>query len=450
MSLYGTLFDRVLYPAWEKAIRRRPTLDLRAKLERTQWATADELVAIQNKELARLLRHAYANVPFYRRRFDEAGVTPDPENLASLPVFRRDEAQATSDLRTSTAPPFVAVKKSTSGTNGQPLAFGYDRLSEYWRQAIKQRGYAWAGYRIGMPALHFWGPAPPPKGLDEARIALDRTLKREMYVDCTKRGDADLANVVRIIEAVRPHAIVAYTAAAVDLARWVLANERRTWGTIPVICAAEKLWPQDRALLVEAFGPSVFDTYGSRETMLLAAECEAHDGLHVQSENVVVEILVTENGATRAAEPGEIGEVVVTDLHNYAMPFIRYANGDLAVRGKRARCACGRSLPRIASVEGRVADTLRDGRGGKIGGMIFMNAMVPLAGAVREFQAVQHADDSVTLKVVPTRAWGDDARAHVARMMRDYLGDLSVKLELVDEIPLGANGKRRTVVVEAR
>src|SRR5439155_23714298 len=111
---------------------------------------------------------------------------------------------------------------------------------------------------------------------------------------------------------------------------YINRNGLRSWETFPVLCGAERVLPRDRADLEEAFGPAVFDTYGCREVMMIATECEAHHGLHTSMENLVVEIVVTENGKQRLAREGESGEVVFTDLHNLAMPFIRYANGDIA------------------------------------------------------------------------------------------------------------------------
>ena len=125
----------------------------------------------------------------------------------------------------------------------------------------------------------------------------------------------------------------------------------------------------------------MFETYGNREVMLMATECEEHDGLHVQAENLVVEVVVRrdDTDGTRPAAPGELGEVVVTDLHNLAMPFIRYATGDLATAADDSPCGCGRGLPRIASVEGRTSDVLEDGDGHQVSGIALMTLFVDLA-----------------------------------------------------------------------
>ena len=169
-------------------------------------------------------------------------------------------------------------------------------------------------------------------------------------MDCGLRSPENLALAAEWIRRKRPAVIVAYAHAAVDLARYILTNRLRNWGPIPVICCAEELLAAERQVLSEAFGPEIFETYGCRELMLIATECDAHAGLHVSMENLLVELIVRDGEKVRAARPGETGEVVVTDLHIFGMPFIRYVTGDFAIAGPAERCPCGRALPRLAGV----------------------------------------------------------------------------------------------------
>jgi phenylacetate-CoA ligase len=451
--LYGELFRRVLQPTWETRLRHRPTLGYLKRLEQLERASRDELEAFQLVELRKLLGHAWRNVPFYRRRMDAAGLTPERvrsvDDLRQLPVLSRDEATAEAEARRSTAAPFATIRKSTSGSTGQPLVFGYDDDSEYWRQAVKLRGYGWAGQRPGDLTLHYWGaPAKRPAPLQRAKIGLDRALRRELYVDCGRRGDAELQQVVELIRARRPRALVCYTQAGADLARFVNQRGLRDWGTIPVICGAERLFGADREALARAFGPAVFETYGAREVMLIASESEAHDGLLVQMENLIVEVVVREDGRERPAAPGELGEVVLTDLHNLGMPFIRYANGDLAIAGPARPSACGRAHQRLASVEGRVTETLRGADGARVNGLVFNVMFASVGDAVRQFQAVQHADQSITLRVVPNASFDDATRRVVHDVAARYLPGLPFELDTVQEIPTSPGGKRQVVVVE--
>lgn len=454
-DLYGLVFQRLLYPGWESGLRKRPTLEHLARLERTQWCSADELRALQNAELRKLLEHAWAHVPHYRRLFFEAGLEPadirDVEDLAKLPLLTRDEASASFEERKSTAKPLPDIRKMTSGSTGYPLSFGYDRGSEYWRQATKLRGYGWAGHRPGDRSLHFWGSVaavkPPPFKI-KAKSALDHLLRREHYMDCSDHSDGALAKVVEQIRVLAPTAIICYAQAGAALARHVIETNSRDWKDITIISAAERLFPADRAAMSEAFGPRIFETYGSREVMLIAAECPAHDGLHVSAENLVVELVVRESDGERPARPGELGEVVVTDLHNFGAPFIRYVTGDLAIEVPESRCACGRWLPRLRAVEGRATDTLRDALGRPIGGLFFFVMFSAFAHKVRAFQVVQRKDRSIDLKIVPGNEFDDSLLTIVQRSCEKAIPSVPLRTEIVPEIPVGPGGKLRVVVVE--
>jgi phenylacetate-CoA ligase len=453
MDLYGPLVRHLLYPAWESGVRRRPTLQRLAHLGGLERASLDELETFQQRELAALLVHAYRHVPYYRNLLDRIGARPEEirgaAELARLPILTRQDARASAQERVSTAPPLPEIKKTTGGTTGEPLVIRYDRGSEYWRQAVRLRGYGWTGWRIGDPSLHYWGEYTAERSMAAAaKQRLDRTLKREHYIDCTPRGEAHLDRVVAAIRRIRPRAIFCYAQAGAELARHINRTGARSWDTIPVVCGAERVFPADRAALEEAFGPAVYETYGCRETMLIATECGEHDGLHIQMENLLVEVIGPDG---QPAAPGTVGEVVLTDLHNLGQPFIRYANGDLAIALARdARCRCGRAHPRLASVEGRQTETLRDRDGKPVGGMIFNLAFSPLAAAVRQFQAVQHRDGSITVKLVPA-AGGELPQSTIDRVARScarYLPGVPVLFETVADIPATATGKRRVVVVE--
>lgn len=454
MDLYGPLLRHVLFPGFE-AIRRRPTLALLRTQQRTQWASQDELHAIQSSLLRRLIRHAYDHTDYFRQVMTERGLHPEdirhPEDLARLPLLDKETARTRVAERTAKAPPFAVVHKATSGSTGEPFVISYNAESRHWRDATRWRGYGWAGYEIGQRALHYWGfGAQPPKNrFQQLKVELDHRLKRDLYVDCSPRGDSHLADVVGVIQKYRPEVIVTYSQAGAALARYVNRTGRRTWPTIPVICGAERVFPNDRAALVEAFGPAVFETYGAREFMLIGAECEAHDGLHTSMETMIVELVVREaDGTVRPARPGESGEFAITDLHNLAVPFIRYLIGDLGTEREPAQCTCGRWLHRVGPIDGRIAETLRDGAGNPVNGLIFNILFVAEVSVARQFQAIQHADGRLTLKVVPSSSWSDDARAKTLAFLAKYLPGVDVTIALVDDIPTTAAGKRKLVIVE--
>jgi phenylacetate-CoA ligase len=450
MDLYGPLFRGLLFPMWEGVIRRRPTLGKLRSLEKTQWLPFEQLVELQLSELRGLVEHADRHVPYYRERFAAAGVVArelrSMRDVLRLPLLSREDAQASEKTRRSTSPPLVEIRKSTSGTLGLPLSFGYERASEDWRQATRLRSYAWAGHRPGTRTFHFWGPSAKQTGWRKAKVELDHAIRRDCYVDCSVRSSERLDEAIALLKRFQPQMIICFSSAGADLARRVVETGARSWDTIPVLCGAEALVPSDRKVMEEAFGPAVFETYGSREVMLMGAECEKHDGLHIPMENVIVEIVVREGDTVRHAAPGEVGEVAVTDLHNRAMPFIRYLNGDRAVAGDDAPCACGRGLGRLRAIDGRVTATLRDGNGAPVGGL-FVHALLAHVGhAFRGFQAVQHTNGSVTLRLVKSSAFDEAAHSYLLDGFQKYLKGAPVVSEFLDELPVGRSGKRQVIL----
>jgi len=455
VDLYRPVLAKALFPAFEAA-RGRPTVPLLRFLHQTERWPLERLRDLQAGFLRRLVRHAYRHTAYYRALLDERGLRPEDfgssEDIAKLPLLERDGMRATLDERTATAPPAVAIRKTTSGSSGQPVQVRYNHESRHWRDAIRWRGYGWGGYEIGMRALHYWGfmPGEILGFWKQRKMDIDRLVKRDYYLDCTPRDERSLGEVVAAIRRFRPHVIVAYASGAAALARFIDERGLRAWDPIPVLTGAERLLAPDRAAIERALGPA-FDTYGCREVMLIGSECEHHDGMHTSMENLIVELVVREpGGVVRAARPGEIGEVAITDLHNLACPMIRYVNGDLATARAAAPCACGRTLPRIGPIEGRVTETLYDGAGNPVGGLVFNILLGAIGHVARNFQVIQRADRSIVFKIVLSE--GERLPEREERLLRNqaerYLPGAPFTIEIVQDIPLSPAGKRRVVVVE--
>jgi phenylacetate-CoA ligase len=385
MDLYGPLLEKVLFPAFE-TVRGRPTVPLLQFLRGSERWSADALRDLQAGLLRRLVRHAATHTTYYRKLLADRGLVPEdfatPDDLRHLPVLDRGLARETLEARTAAVPRWV-IKKSAGGLTDPQVVVKYDAESRHWRDATRWRGYGWAGYRIGMRALRYWSDPPSSHGwLARGKQALDRALKRNLHIDCIVRSEHALASTARRLREFQPQVIVAYAAGAAALARYVNDNGLRTWADIPVIVGAERLWPHDRNQIHQAFGPA-FETYGCGEVMMIAAECEAHDGMHTAMENLIVEVIVrAPDGTVRPARPGEVGEVAITDLHNLACPMIRYVTGDLAIAREDSRCVCGRGLVSIDPIDGRVTEALTETvtgvEGNAVAGMV---GEIPLTSA---------------------------------------------------------------------
>ena len=447
-ALYAWTYEHLLFPAWQKVVHHRGIQDYLGELETTQWMSREEIAAIQLVSLRKLLVHAGTSIPYYRELFAKVGFEPlevrSREDLDALPLLTREIIHERYDDLVDPSHRGKNICKGTSGTTGVPLKFEYCNDSESWRQALRLRGYRWAGYHIGLPTLHYWAQGNAiPTGLAATKVKVDRALRREVYVDAIKQDDESMREAARLVSRMKPHAIIGYTQATALWARFIDEQGLRDWDDIPVICGAEGLLPTDRAAISRAFGPA-FETYGSRETMLIAAECPAHSGMHISEENLVVEI--TRDGVR--LDEGETGDVVVTDLHNYGMPFIRYANGDVATMSKQNGCACGRGLRKLEHVDGRRCDTLRDAKGAPIPGMLFIAIFAGKKEIVSQFQVTQRTTGDVHLAVVRGREWSEPEFETLVQRFRGYLRGLPFAVDIVDGIVASKSGKRRPIVVE--
>lgn len=316
---------------------RGATFPLLRYLAVTERQPAATLVATQQGLVRRLLRHAYAHTAHYRAVMDDDGVSPESTDLARLPLLDRQTATDTVIARTATVSPRVAYSEP-----GEPV-LRYTPESKAWRDAVRQRAYGWADVHRGMRVLElgvpqYWSRRDALKG------RVERWLERRTAVAAGHDDDA-LGGLVAEIRRVRPQAIAGDVRA---LARFVEDHRLRAWDAIPafVPCAVTT---DERAAIERAFG-KVFVMMAPRELSVIASECELHGGVHVAMESVVLELVVRDGGGVRAATPGEIGEVAVTDLHNLACPLVRYLTGARAV-ARTGTCGCGRGLDRIDWVQ---------------------------------------------------------------------------------------------------
>ncbi|MCK4236402.1 MAG: aspartate 1-decarboxylase, partial [Candidatus Krumholzibacteria bacterium] len=209
-----------------------------------------------------------------------------------------------------------------------------------------------------------------------------------------------------------------------------------------VVTSGERTFPHQREIIEEVFSCPTFDRYGSREFSNVAHECEEHRGLHVCNDLFYVEVL-HESG--RPAQSGEVGEIVVTDLSNLYMPFLRYRTGDLAVPTERT-CPCGRGLPLLDRIEGRTFDAIVTPDGKSVGGFFWtwLSRAVP---GIRQFQIEQRERSGIIFRIVPGPEWRDESEKHLEQKITENCGEgFRVDFVIVDDIPLAPTGKLKFIV----
>lgn len=440
------LHRHILLPAFETVIKRRRTFAYWNELERTQWLAPAEIQALQLAALRRLLSHAWESCPFYRQEWDQRGLHPrqlgDASDFLRWPVVDRQTIRQHRPRMRASKPALRLITKSTGGSSGMPLQFDLDLGSNDRRTAAWHRGYAWAGAAPGTRQLYLWGvPLAQRSVRSRVKDHLYRALYRHRVVSCFHT--ADLARrFTAELDGYRPQVVVAYTSPLYEAARWLEATGRRpAHQPAAIVVGAEKLHSFQRELIEKVFRAPVFETYGSREFMLIGSECERHSGLHLTAENLLMEVL-DDDGLP--ARQGVEGNVVITDLYNYGMPFIRYANGDRAIAGW-SECECGRGLPLLQKVVGRRLDVLV-GSGGRLIPGEFFPHLVKDFHAVSRFQVIQEEPNRVRFSLLAD-GMTDADRTALEQLVRGAMGaEVRVDFEPMLRIPLTSTGKLQVVI----
>jgi phenylacetate-CoA ligase len=329
-------------------------LAMQFQLELTQWYTPDQLLDLQFRQLDELLRHACDTVPYYRERFRgiyDPNARLTPERFARLPVLTRGVLHESFDALQSAAPPPAhgpVVETRSADSTGTSLRVLKTRLCEILGQSTAMREHLWhrrdltgklAVIRRGIEADETSGWGPAVDVADTGRLV-------------RFPASADAAMQLAWLEQQQPDYLLTYPSILTELASLALSRGTRFPRLREAMTMEEVLTPELRRLCRDAWGIPVVDSYSTPETGCLGLQCPGHEHYHVQSETVMVEVLNTRG---KACARGEAGVVVVTPLHNFAMPLVRYVVGDYAEAG--AQCACNRGLPVLRRSVGRVRNT---------------------------------------------------------------------------------------------
>lgn len=420
-------------------------------LERERWSIERQR-EWQRERLSYILHRAATRVPYYRDEWSkrrQKGDRASSEYLENWSVLEKESLRENPRA-------FVAddcdVRRMfydyTSGTTGKPVGTWASRNTlQAWYALAEARWRRWYGVSlrdrwaiIGGQVITAVEQRRPPFWVWNASL-------KQLYMSCYHIAPDLTPHYADALRRYKVKYILGYTSSLYALAHEIVRTGRRDVRMEVVITNAEQVYAYQREVIAEAFQCPVRETYGMSEMIVGASECEAEQ-LHLWTEAGVVEVFERGQPAPR----GISGELICTGLVNADMPLIRYRAGDRVAlseaddeNGTGDSCACGRTLPALKSVEGRMDDLLytADGRCVTATETLY-EARLP----VREAQIIQERLDRVRVRFVPTSDYTPAAGDSIIEGMRARMGAIEVVLEEVDEIPRGANGKFRAVVCE--
>jgi phenylacetate-CoA ligase len=453
-----------LYRGW-RGLRRDRQFELLRGLRAAETWPAARIAEAQADRLRALLLHAFAHVDYYREILADAGVvragTPpivDLSRFHTVPLLDRATVRGRATELQDRRPPArgnARLSILTGGTTGDPLRVSWDRATYQHAMAVKLWFDEWTGYVPGQPKVLLWAGRARRPGLAQtlARRA-SWLLRNETLLPSNFLSPAILDGYIERLNRIRPIQILAYSRPLYELARRAETTGRTVASPRAVIVSAESLLGEHRATIERVFRAPVHDRYGSDELGDVACQCVARRGLHVSALTHHVEVLRTDG---HPAGPGEVGEIVVTPLTNYAMPLVRYRIGDLGTLDAAAgACPCGRALPALGEIVGRLTDSFVRPDGTLVHGLYVHNIYrrIPRTSQwLERFQVIQSAVDRVHVRLVDRDCLPDPLQTRradleaIAAYLRAGLGEqCHVTFDFLGEIPCAPSGKHRTTI----
>jgi phenylacetate-CoA ligase len=414
----------------------RTTQALQAQFRRSERHAPEHIDACQRIQLEQLAAHARAQSFFWQGRLDAAGFGKDERWFEALPVLTRQQVKSAGNAVLAKRVPLPHGEihsLKTSGSTGTPLLILKTELALMFWRAITVRDSLWHGrnlrgklaaIRVGATqgTSASWGAAydgysSGPGVAFDAREDVDAQLDWLL----TEQPEVLLTH---------PSNLMALVTRSME--RGIRVNSLREARTY-----SESLPPELRSNLRDAWGVPLSDMYSTNEVGYIALQCPESGLYHVQSEDVLVEILDDDG---RACGAGESGRVVVTSLHNFAMPLIRYDTGDHATVGNA--CSCGRTLPTLERILGRTRNMMRL-PGGRMAWPGFpMNTLVRFS-AIRELKMIQHSLEEIEVMVVLARELTPEETTMLVEAIQIRLGHpFRIRLTPVAQIERGPGHKR--------
>ncbi len=434
-----------------KWIIRSSVQDKYKWLKTTEYFDKKSLEDIQLVRLQELIQHAYVHVPYYRDLMQRNNLDPNYvkclDDLQLFPLLSKQDVRSNIhfEMFADNHNKKTMHRIKTSGSTGEPFICYADKFQLEMRMATTFRAFEMTGWTYGDKQLRLWHQTLGMSKSQVLKERLDAFLMRRKFVPAFEMSRSSLEKLQREIKRIKPKLIDGYAESLNFLAS--VHFDYGSYSPKGLMSSAQQLTIETRSKIEEGFQSRVYDKYGSREFSGIAYQCSDSANHHVQDESYIVEILVE----GRPARPGEIGEIVITDLNNYSVPLIRYRIGDMAHAVEQNLCGCGRSQTLIGDIVGRTQALVACSNGVWLPGTFFAHFFKDFDWCIKHYQVYQTQIGKIVLRLVPIARFSDDVNIRIIEELSKYVGEgTTIEIQIVDSIPLLSTGKRTPVISEVR
>ena len=414
-----------------------------------QYLDREKIEAIQFENVKKIVKHAYNNCPFYKDLYNALGVHPNDiktwTDFSGIPILTKKMVRENLNrMIARNIPQDKLISGKTSGSTGKPLNFFIDEESTQKQRAAILLTNEWSGYHLGAKTFSMFGRSTSDVKESEWRAYLrKKLLDRSHNLSTLDLTEESMMYFYKLLKKTSRPFIYGYAHTLFLFAKFLEEMDLMDIDAGGIISGGMVLHNWQREKVESVFHCKVINRYGCEELGLIACECNRQEGLHVNSYSKYVEIL---DNKGKPARPGQIGNLIITELTNYGMPFIRYKIEDMAVASEKV-CSCGRTLPLIERIEGRESDFITTPDGKMISGISLTDNFGANIPGVTQLQIVQDKLDHITVRIVKDPNFTLDSVAIIGKLCREFFGDkMNFDNEFLEEIPLESSGKIRFVV----
>jgi phenylacetate-CoA ligase len=417
-------------------------------LKESQYWEHDKLYTYQLNKIKYLIDYSIKYVPYYSKIFKELGLTSQDINslkdVGKIPILTKEIIRKEGKSLYSTQK-FKNIKiGKTGGTTGSPCIVIKDEKNRSFTWGSYYRWYNWMGLDYYDSIVTFWG-APTVLTSSVYRRAMDsgvNFIQNETLFNSFNMSEKDMLRMYKIIIKVKPKLIKGYASSMIKFAKFLNTRKLSISGVLAISTTTETLLPHNRELLQKCFNAPVYDQYGCGEVSAIAYECSKHNGMHVNQEHVICEVLDKNDNPIMNCS----GNIIATDLDNLAMPFIRFQTGDMGALST-IRCQCGVNQPLLSSIEGRSIETVVLSDGNSVHGVFFTDILYEvgiLVNHVSRFQIIQNFPGEIEFYIECSEPLGDTFTHLLKEALLRYLS----KVDIIESVFLESesNGKFRYIV----
>jgi phenylacetate-CoA ligase len=442
-GLYESLCENVYLPLVDRK-KQNHYAEAVDEAQRNQRLPRSDLNALVLQKLQRLVAHAVETVPFYKTRRSEIRRV---EDLESFPLVNKSDVADHNAAMDSARYSGRVARGVTSGSTGTALRFRQGAEHEGWIDACWARGTGWWDVRRGDRRVVLWGRPVDGGRRAQAEAWFKHRLRNGLSFNTFEElSDAFFDQITTALETFRPRLVYGYGSSLGALAEFMAREERVLKGDARprlIVYTGDHMYEAERLIGERVFGAPVVSLYGSSEAGSVGYMCK-EGSMHISEDHIHVEFLRADGTPTVA---GELGEIVVTTLNNFAMPLIRYRVGDLGSYSGES-CRCGVTLRTMNLEVGKVADRITTSSKSLVSpySLDYINKHLLRVGVrgIRQFLVEQVSRDDFVLHVVREEPFDPQCTAIFTEKMRDYLGEsIRTEVRFTDSIPVSASGKRR-------